>query len=101
MVASHRVRAQSPAIPRYALYDEPLRPVDARFIHVETIASRSAPRDWTIRNHAHHDLHQLLLILDGKGVMHAESERWEFGRRSLLIAPAGLLHGFEFAPGTK
>jgi len=101
MAAPHRPRPESAAIPRYALYDEPLRPVDARFIHVETIASRSAPRDWTIRRHAHHDLHQLLLIRKGKGVMNAEAEQWPFGSKSLLIAPAGLLHGFAFAPGTR
>ena len=101
MAASHRVRPASPTIPRYALYDEPLRPVDARFIHVETIASRSAPRDWTIRPHAHHDLHQLLLIREGGGDMRAEAEQWRFGPRSLLIAPAGLLHGFAFEPDTE
>jgi len=101
MAASHRTRAELAAVPRYALYDEPLAPVDSRFIHVETIASRSAPRDWTIRRHAHHDLHQLLLIRKGKGVMHAEAEQWRFESKSLLIAPAGLLHGFDFAPGTR
>jgi len=100
MGASHRTVPAVPHIPRYALYDEPLRPIDARFIHVETIASRSEPRDWTIRTHAHHDLHQLLLIRDGGGAMRAETEQWRFGACSLLIAPAGLLHGFDFEPGT-
>lgn len=101
MGASHRIPPKVSHIPRYALYDEPLRPVDPRFIHVETIASRSAPRDWTIRSHAHHDLHQLLLIAGGGGVMQAEAEQWRFAPESLLIAPAGLVHGFRFDPGTR
>lgn len=101
MAASHRPTAKAAIIPRYTLYDEPLQPIDPRFVHVETIASRSAPRDWTIRSHMHHDLHQLLLIADGGGQMRAESERWQFGAASLLIAPAGLVHGFGFEPGTR
>ncbi len=101
MVASHRIPAEAKPIPRYTLYDEPVRPADPRFIHVETIASRSAPRDWTIRSHAHRDLHQLLLIADGGGVMQAEAEQWRFGPASLLIAPAGLVHGYRFEPVTR
>jgi AraC family transcriptional activator of pobA len=101
MPASHRIATGAPPIPRYTLYDEPLRPADPRFIHVETIASRSGPRDWTIRSHAHNDLHQLLLIADGGGMMRAEAEQWRFGRESLLIAPAGLVHGFRFDSGTR
>ena len=101
MVASHRLPTEAKPIPRYTLYDEPMRPADPRFIHVETIASRSAPRDWTIRSHAHRDLHQLLLIADGGGVMQAEAEQWRFGPASLLIAPAGLVHGYRFDPATR
>ncbi|WP_404709935.1 helix-turn-helix domain-containing protein [Sphingomonas sp. MMS24-J13] len=101
MAASHRLPAEAKPIPRYTLYDEPVRPADPRFIHVETIASRSAPRDWTIRSHAHRDLHQLLLIADGGGVMQAEAEQWRFGPASLLIAPAGLVHGYRFDPATR
>jgi AraC family transcriptional activator of pobA len=101
MPASHRIPAEAPPIPHYNLYDEPILPADPRFIHVETIASRSAPRDWTIRTHAHHDLHQVLLIADGGGVMQAEAEQWSFGPASLLIAPAGLVHGFRFLPATR
>lgn len=101
MAASHRLPAEAKPIPRYTLYDEPMRPSDPRFIHVETIASRSAPRDWTIRSHAHRDLHQLLLIVDGGGVMQAEAEQWRFGPASLLIAPAGLVHGYRFDRVTR
>lgn len=101
MAASHRIPVQAKPIPRYTLYDEPVRPADPRFIHVETIASRSAPRDWTIRSHAHRDLHQLLLIADGGGAMQAEAEQWRFGPASLLIAPAGLVHGYRFEPATR
>lgn len=101
MTASRRIAIAAAPIPRYSLYGEPNRALDPGFIHVETIASRSALHDWTIRSHAHHDLHQILLIAAGDGDMQAESEAWRFDGASLLIAPAGLVHGFRFAAGTR
>lgn len=88
-------------IPRYRLYDEPAAPAEPGFVHIETIASRSRPRDWTIRAHAHRDLHQLLVIRSGGGEMQAETRRSAFGAGSLLVVPAGVIHSFRFDPGTE
>ena len=89
------------AIPRFFLYGEPPRDADERFLHVETIADRSRLYGWRIRPHAHRDLHQLLLIFTGGGEMQAETQRHTFQAPTLLVAPAGVVHGFVFAPETE
>ena len=89
------------AIPRFFLYGEPPRDADERFLHVETIADRSRLYDWRIRPHAHRDLHQLLLIFTGGGSMQAETRQYSFQAPTLLVVPAGVVHGFAFAPETE
>jgi AraC family transcriptional activator of pobA len=88
------------AIPRFFLYGEPPRDADERFLHVETIADRSRLYEWRIRPHAHRDLHQLLVIFTGGGEMQAETQSHPFNAPTLLIAPAGVVHGFAFAAET-
>ena len=88
------------AIPRFFLYGEPPRDADERFLHVETIADRSRLYEWRIRPHAHRDLHQLLVIFTGGGQMQAETQSHSFNAPTLLIAPAGVVHGFAFAAET-
>ena len=89
------------AIPRFFLYGEPPRDADERFVHVETIADRSRLYEWHIRPHAHRDLHQLLIILAGGGEMEAETQSHSFRAPTLLIAPAGVVHGFAFTAETE
>jgi AraC family transcriptional regulator, transcriptional activator of pobA len=89
------------AIPRFFLYGEPPRDADERFLHVETIADRSRLYEWRIRPHAHRDLHQLLVIFTGGGEMQAETQRYAFQAPTLLIVPAGVVHGFAFTPETE
>lgn len=89
------------AIPRFFLYGEPPRDADERFLHVETIADRSRLYDWRIRPHAHRDLHQILVIFAGGGEMQAETQRHAFQAPTVLIAPAGVVHGFAFTPETE
>jgi AraC family transcriptional activator of pobA len=89
------------AIPRFFLYGEPPRDADERFLHVETIADRSRLYEWRIRPHAHRDLHQILLIFTGGGEMQAETQRYTFQAPALLVAPAGVVHGFAFTPETE
>jgi AraC family transcriptional regulator, transcriptional activator of pobA len=88
------------AIPRFFLYGEPPRDADERFMHVETIADRSRLYEWRIRPHAHRDLHQILVIFTGGGQMQAETQSHSFNAPTLLIAPAGVVHGFAFAAET-
>jgi len=87
-------------IPQYFLYGEASQDVDERFLHVESIAERSRRHDWTIRPHAHRDLHHLLLVTRGGGVFHAEGAAHSFGTHSLITVPFSCVHGFDFKHGT-
>ena len=88
------------SIPQYALYGEAIQDVDERFLHVESIAERSRLHDWTIRPHAHRDLHHLLLVQRGGGTLNAEGEEHSFGPPVLIEVPVSCVHSFEFRPGT-
>jgi AraC family transcriptional activator of pobA len=88
------------SIPQYFLYGEASQDVDERFLHVESIAERSRLHDWTIRPHAHRELHHLLLVERGGGVYSAEGNRYEFAPVSLISVPLSCVHGFEFKPRT-
>ena len=87
-------------IPQYFLYDEATHDVDERFLHIESIAERSRLHDWKIRPHAHGDLHHLLLVTRGGGVLYAEGELNPFNHNALISVPLACVHGFDFKPGT-
>ena len=87
-------------IPSYFLYGEAVRAHDERTLHVESIEARSSRHRWKIDAHRHRALHQLVLVLKGRGVAIAESSVAHFRPPSLSIVPAGTVHGFEFEPGT-
>jgi AraC family transcriptional regulator, transcriptional activator of pobA len=87
-------------IPQYFLYGEASQDVDERFLHVESIAERSRLHDWTIRPHAHKELHHLLLVQRGGGVYSAEGARHEFAPVALISVPRSCVHGFDFKPRT-
>lgn len=94
-----RQRAQQ-RIPSYFLYGEAARAHDERTLHVESIEDRSSRHRWKIDPHRHRSLHQLVLVLKGRGVAVAESSVAHFRPPALCIVPAGTVHGFEFEPGT-
>lgn len=87
-------------IPQYFLYGEASQDVDQRFLHVESIAERSRLHDWTIRPHAHRELHHLLLVQRGGGVYSAEGSRHQFAPIALISVPLSCVHGFDFKPRT-
>ena len=82
------------AVPSFYLYGEPQRLVAEGFVHVESLDDRSRPSDWTIRPHIHRDLNHIILIGEGDGSMQAEAETVRFEAPCLLLAPAGIVHGF-------
>jgi AraC family transcriptional activator of pobA len=89
------------SIPQYFLYGEATQDVDERFLHVESIVERSRLHDWTIRPHAHRDLHHLLLVLQGGGRFFAEAVQHEFAPVCLISVPLSCVHGFEFEERTN
>jgi len=87
-------------IPTFLLYGEPPHDDEERLLHVETIEFRSARHHWKIRPHVHRTLHQLIFVLHGQGVSHAEGTRVTFRPPAMIRVPAGTVHGFDFEPGT-
>jgi AraC family transcriptional regulator, transcriptional activator of pobA len=87
-------------IPSYFLYGEAARAHDERTLHVESIEARSSRHRWKIEAHRHSSLHQLVVVLKGRGVALAEGSVAHFRPPALCIVPAGTVHGFEFEPGT-
>jgi len=86
------------ALPLFHLYGDPPDDSAFDFIHVETIASRSAVHDWTIRAHRHRNLFQLLLIENGGGEMTYEAAIIPFKAPAAILVPATTAHGFRFHP---
>lgn len=98
---SHPPPPEPLPVPRFALYGEPLHEVDETFVHVETIAYRSRRYHWRIRAHIHSDLTQMLFIRDGGGLMQADALELPIQAPALLLVPSRVIHGFEFARGTR
>jgi AraC family transcriptional activator of pobA len=88
--------ARSKGVPVFYLYGEPHRPAAEQFVHVEHLHDRSRPSKWFIRPHAHAQLSHIFLIVRGGGAMQAEERTLEFTAPSLLIVPAGVVHGFKW-----
>lgn len=85
-------------VPAFYLYGEPSRTADPHFVHVERLDDRSRPVGWRIRPHVHPELHQVLHIMQGGGILAIEGEPLPFGAPCLLIVPARTVHGFSFEP---
>ena len=84
----------STAVPTFYLYGEPQRVVEPGFVHVESLDDRSRPSEWTIKPHIHRDLNHVILICEGGGAMRADGDTVSFDAPSLLLVPAGIIHGF-------
>jgi AraC family transcriptional activator of pobA len=91
--------ARPTALPLFHLYGDPPDDGAFDFIHIETIASRSSPNDWTIRAHRHRNLFQILVVEAGGGEMLFETVRAPFSAPCAILVPATTFHGFHFTPG--
>src|SRR6516162_10821403 len=89
------------AFPLFQVEDESPHLQAPDFIHIDTIAARSAVNDWTIRAHRHRNLFQILLIERGGGEMIYEAAKLPFAAPAAILVPAAVAHGFRFEPGTE
>ena len=84
-------------IPSYSLYGETPganRHTDA--LHIEDIQSRSRKYLWRIGSHRHTALCQCVYVTAGPVVADLEGSRAEFEGPTVVIIPAGAVHGFGF-----
>lgn len=85
-------------IPHFHLYGDNSRSDDFDFVHVEPLWRRSARFGWVIEPHAHRHLHQVTAVLAGDGEALIDGEAVRFGAPAIVLTPAGVVHGFRFAP---
>ena len=88
-------------VPAFFLYGEPLRPPDERMVHIETIAARSRVHDWVIAAHRHRDLHQVLLIKQGRVETRIDGRVSRLCAPAAIVVPPGAVHSFRFQPETS
>jgi len=84
-------------IPSYSLYGETpgaIRHGDA--LHIEDIQSRSRKYLWKIGSHRHTGLCQCVYVTAGPVVVDLEGSHAEFEGPTVVIIPAGAVHGFGF-----
>lgn len=90
--------APAATLPLFHLYGDPPDDQAFDFIHIETISSRSAAHDWTIRAHRHRNLFQILVIARGGGEMSYEAAALPFAAPAAILVPPTVAHGFAFRP---
>lgn len=87
-------------IPNYGLYGERREYFRQQTPHVEDIAQRSSRHGWEIAPHRHGRLFQILCIFEGQLKMQLDSDTRMLDGTWVLIVPAGVVHGFRFAPNS-
>lgn len=94
-----RSRAQAAAIPTFALYGEQVAN-PPELLHVETVRSRSGLYDWEIGAHLHQGLFQVVWVREGWAEVVLDERRARVAAPAAIMLPPGVVHGFQFAPGT-
>ncbi len=88
-------------VPRFFLYGEAEQVAEARFLHIETIASRSTRYQRRIAPHRHPALVQFFLVTSGGGTALIDRIQPGFTAPSLIFMPSSVIHGFDFRSGTE
>lgn len=67
-------------------------------VRCDSIAAVYRSRPWSFDAHAHADRHQLFWMNKGAGRIQIDGFTRGFGPNTIAFVPAGVVHGFEFAP---
>lgn len=89
-----------PKIPHFGLYGESSWINDPEFFHIEDIESRSGNLGWKINPHRHAQLFQILILKSGEAKVQLDEQQYKLQGAWAIIVPAGVVHGFRFAPET-
>ena len=84
-------------IPVFGLYGDGAVPT---LVHVEHITFRAPQHGWDIAAHRHASLSQALLVTTGGGRLSIDAAWSDFAAPWLVWVPAGVVHAYEFTPGT-
>jgi AraC family transcriptional activator of pobA len=83
-------------VPSFSLYGESPGTGQGDALHIEDIQSRSRKYLWKIRVHRHTGLSQCVYVNAGPAVAELEGSATAFDGPSVVIIPAGTVHGFGF-----
>jgi AraC family transcriptional activator of pobA len=87
-------------IPHFGLYGESSWINNPEFFHIEDIESRSSNFGWKISPHRHTQLFQILILKSGEAKVQLDEQQHKLQGAWAIIVPAGVVHGFRFAPDT-
>ncbi|MBJ7537876.1 helix-turn-helix domain-containing protein [Marinomonas transparens] len=87
-------------IPHFGLYGDSSWINDPEFFHIEDIESRSSELGWKISPHRHAKLFQILILRSGEAKVQLDGLQQKLLGAWAIIVPAGVVHGFRFAPDT-
>ncbi len=88
-------------IPQFALYGETAFAHKPEFVHIECIYERSERNGWLIKPHRHSHLFQILFMYNGAAEVQLDAARSSHKGCWLVTMPPGVVHGFQFKPGTQ
>lgn len=89
------------SVPVYRLYGEK-SPVSGEFwLHCETLFSRSSLHRFEIDLHFHENFLQILYIAEGQGDAMLDGRSFSITPPSIVVVPAGFVHGFRFSRTIK
>ena len=95
------MRSTQRKIPSFSLYGEaPAAASHSNGVHIEDIQSRSRKYLWKIGAHQHTILSQCIWVSDGPAAAVLDERRADLAGPSVVIVPAGTVHGFKFGADT-
>jgi AraC family transcriptional regulator, transcriptional activator of pobA len=96
------MRTAQVKIPSYSLYgDAPAAASHSNGVHIEDIQSRSRKYLWRIGAHRHTLLSQCIWVSEGPVAAVLDERRADLSGPSVIIVPAGSVHGFKFGADTQ
>ncbi|MEK1932821.1 MAG: hypothetical protein AAAC47_24220, partial [Pararhizobium sp.] len=85
-------------IPSFFVYGEAERPLEIRFLHVETVMARAKMHLGQVEAHKHDSMAQITFWTGGKGSYFIEDQRLDFSGNAVSFVPSGVVHGFSVDP---
>ncbi|KMN77951.1 hypothetical protein VK98_17610 [Chromobacterium sp. LK11] len=82
--------------PEFTLYGDDSCVMDAEFLHLELLGSRSRRFGWEIADHCHRGLFQLLCLLDGEVKARIDDREYRLSGPAAICLPPGTVHGYSF-----
>ena len=88
-------------VPHYFLYGETTLSGALDYIHIAALEESLPKHNWEIRPHRHDNLHQLLVVEEGKALIQVRDYSSEEKGHCVLSIPPKEVHGFVHQPGVK